>query len=146
MISRGVFSSARDDWKTPRWLFDKLNTEFQFTVDLCADDNNHLCEKYYTRKNDGLRADLTGERVFCNPPYGREVSKWVKKCAEANALSVMLLAARTDTKMFHEYIYNKPNVEVRFLQGRLYFDDDRGRAPFPSMVVIFRRAEEGGAT
>ena len=142
MITSGLYSSARDDWRTPRRLFDELNAEFRFTVDLCADDHNHLCEKYFTRQNDGLKADLTGERVYCNPPYGREAPKWIKKCAEAKALSVMLLAARTDTKAFHEYIYNKPDVEIRFIKGRLKFDDGGGVAPFPSMIVIFRRAEE----
>lgn len=134
-----MFSSKRDDWRTPADLFKELDSEFHFTVDLCADDNNHLCEKYYTKENSGLDADLTGEVVFCNPPYGRSsTSAWVKKCARAKATVVMLLPARTDTNAFHDYIYNK--AEIRFLRGRLCFDDgDRGaRAPFPSMIVIFR--------
>lgn len=76
-------SSERDDWRTPKDLFDKLNEEFHFTVDLCADDHNHLCDKYYTKENDGFKADLTGERVYCNPPYGRtSTGAWIKKCAE----------------------------------------------------------------
>ena len=134
-----MFSSKRDDWRTPTDLFKELDSEFHFTVDLCADDNNHLCEKYYTKENSGLDADLTGEVVFCNPPYGRSSTyAWVKKCAGAKATVVMLLPARTDTNPFHDYIYNK--AEIRFLRGRLCFDDgDRSaRAPFPSMIVIFR--------
>ena len=88
-----------------------------------------------------------GYRIFCNPPYGREIGKWVKKAymtqkAAQNykciTLIVMLLPARTDTKWFHEYIYNKENVEIRFLKGRLKFGDSKNAAPFPSMVVIFR--------
>lgn len=115
-----MFSSNKNDWGTPQDLFDKLNDEFKFTVDLCADDTNHKVDKYYTKENDGMKADLTGEVVFCNPPYGRqETSKWIRKCAEAKATSVMLLPARTDTKAFHEYIYNK--AEIRFLRGRLKF-------------------------
>lgn len=92
-----------------------------------------------------------GVTVFCNPPYGRKVIEWVKKAAAeaANgATVVMLIAARTDTIAFHDYIYNKPNVEIRFLKGRLKFLDENNEAgdsaPFPSMVVIFRPPERTG--
>lgn len=115
-----MYSSNKDDWGTPQDLFDELDREFHFTVDLCADDSNHKCPKYYTKENDGMKADLTGEVVFCNPPYGKQSTlQWVKKCAEAKATVVMLLPARTDTRAFHEYIYHK--AEVRFLRGRLKF-------------------------
>lgn len=120
MVSRVMFTSERDDWETPTDLFNKLNEEFHFTVDLCASDENHKCPKYYTKENDGMTADLTGEVVYCNPPYGAQATlQWVKKCAEAKATVVMLLPARTDTRAFHDYIYNK--AEVRFLRGRLKF-------------------------
>ena len=120
MVSRVMFTSERDDWETPTDLFNKLNEEFHFTVDLCASDENHKCPKYYTKENDGMAADLTGEVVYCNPPYGSKATlQWVKKCAEAKATVVMLLPARTDTRAFHDYIYNK--AEVRFLRGRLKF-------------------------
>lgn len=134
------YMSEKDNWETPGYLFRELDEEFHFTVDLCADDQNHKCDKYYTKENDGLKADLTGERVFCNPPYGRsETIKWVKKCAESGELCVMLLPARTDTAFFHDYIYEK--AEIRFLRGRLHFESGgvpQDRAPFPSMIVIFR--------
>lgn len=74
-------------------------------------------------------------RVFCNPPYGREISKWVKKAHDSNTLVVMLLPARTDTKWFHDYIYHQ--AEIRFLKGRLHFNESKQGAPFPSMIVIF---------
>lgn len=74
-----------------------------------------------------------------NPPYGREIGKWVKKAAESNATVVCLLPARTDTKWFHEYILGK--AEIRFVKGRLKFGDGKNSAPFPSMVVIFRNGE-----
>ena len=90
------------------------------SVDLCADDYNHKCEKYYTKQNDGMKADLTGEIVFCNPPYGRsETKKWVKKCSESKCIAVMILPARTDTNVFHDLILNK--AEIRFVRGRLNF-------------------------
>lgn len=78
--------STRDDWRTPPELFKQLDDEFHFTVDLCVDDDNHLVDKYYTVENDGLKADLTGEVVFCNPSYGRKIGDFVKKCAEGGKM------------------------------------------------------------
>lgn len=136
-----MFSSASGRWDTPQDFYDRLNKEFHFTLDPCADDLNHKCDKYYTEEQDGLAQDWSGERVFCNPPYGREVHKWVSKCfTEVYGgdcpLAVMLLNARTDTRWFHDYIYNR--AEVRFVKGRLSFGNSTNRAPFPSMVVVFR--------
>lgn len=136
-----IWSSNRMDWSTPQDLFDKLNDEFHFTLDPCADDLNHKCDKYFTEHQDGLMKDWSGERVFCNPPYGGSVSKWVKKCFDEVysgkcECAVMLLPARTDTRWFHDYIYKRS--EVRFVKGRLKFGGATENAPFPSMVVIFR--------
>lgn len=76
-----LFSSDKDYWETPKELFNKLNKEFNFTLDPCANDQNHKCDKYFTKDIDGLKQDWQGETVFCNPPYGRkETGKWVKKC------------------------------------------------------------------
>lgn len=137
MINPALFSSERIDWATPQDLFDDLDLEFGFTLDPCADASNHKCPRYFTKEQNGLAQDWTGERVFCNPPYGREIGLWVKKCAEHSGLAVMLIPARTDTRWFHEYIYHKPNVEIRFLRGRVKFEGAANAAPFPSMVVIF---------
>ena len=136
MNTQVMFSSQTDNWATPQWLFDELNKEFSFTIDVCANSDNAKCRRYYTKAQDGLKQNWGGENVFCNPPYGREISKWVKKASESNTLVVMLLPARTDTKWFHEYIYNK--AEVRFLKGRLKFGNSENSAPFPSMIVIFK--------
>ena len=140
------FSSVKDDWTTPKEFFDKLDKEFHFTIDLCADDNNHLVDRYFTKENSCLDAEFTGETVFCNPPYGRKnTATFVKKCselAEMGNVVVMLIPARTDTAAFHDYIYHK--AEIRFVRGRLYFGGARkDRAPFPSMVVIFRGVKNG---
>jgi site-specific DNA-methyltransferase (adenine-specific) len=134
-----MWSSNKMDWSTPQDFFDKLNEEFHFTLDPCADDLNHKCDKYYTEDQDGLEQDWAGEVVFCNPPYGREIAKWVKKCrweSQRGATVVMLIPARTDTQWFHDYIYK--NAEVRFIKGRLKFGGQTENAPFPSMVVVFR--------
>lgn len=130
------------DWETPQDFFDEIDNEFHFTLDACADETNHKCDKYFSESDDGLKQNWGGQTVWCNPPYGKEISKWVQKCSEEakhkNTTVVMLIPARTDTKYFHEYIYNKPNVEIRFVKGRIHFVGGNGGAPFPSMVVVFR--------
>lgn len=137
-----MFSSKTDQWATPQDFFDTLDREFSFTLDPCADETNHKCNHYFTQEIDGLSQDWGGETVFCNPPYGRDIKNWVKKSRDEalkpNTTVVMLIPARTDTQYFHDYIYQKPNVEVRFIKGRLKFGDSNNSAPFPSMVVVFR--------
>lgn len=135
-----MFSSKTDLWATPQDFFDSLNKEFGFTLDPCATPENAKCNKFYTKEIDGLKQNWEGETVFCNPPYGREIGKWVEKCfnesLKPNTKIVMLMPARTDTKYFHNFIYHKA-TEIRFLKGRLRFGDSKNSAPFPSMVVIF---------
>lgn len=134
-----MFSSATDNWSTPQDFFDKLNAEFHFDLDVCADEINHKCDKYYTKEQDGLTMPWKGI-VWCNPPYGREIGQRVRKALFASvggATVVMLIPARTDTKWFHDYIYKRDNVEIRFVRGRLKFGNSKNSAPFPSMVVIF---------
>ncbi len=134
-----MFSSASENWATPQSFFNHLNAEFNFDLDPCADDTNHKCDLYFTKEQDGLAQNWGGHCVFCNPPYGREVGKWVEKGFRTNReygnTVVMLLPARTDTKWFHEFIYHK--ADVRFVRGRLKFGNSNNPAPFPSMVVVF---------
>ena len=134
------YSSKTPEWSTPQYLFDELNSEFHFTLDPCAVPENAKCAKFYTKEDDGLAQSWDNEIVFCNPPYGRETPKWVKKASEARGGAVvMLIPARTDTLYFHRYIYNK--AEIRFIKGRLKFGGGQkgiGSAPFPSMVLIFK--------
>ena len=135
-----MFSSKTDNWTTPIEFYRRLNEEFRFNLDPCADEFNHKCDKYFTKEQDGLKQDWGGYRVYCNPPYGRNIDEWVKKAYEEghkeNTLVCMLIPARTDTKYFHEYILNR--AEIRFVKGRLKFGGSNSNAPFPSMVVIFR--------
>ena len=132
-----LFSSKKEDWETPQKLFDELNKEFNFTVDVASSDNNYKVNKHYTIKENGLIQNWDNEIVWCNPPYGRTIEKWVEKAWNSSALVVMLLPARTDTKWFHKYIYKKDIVEIRFIKGRLKFGDSKNSVPFPSMIVIF---------
>ena len=139
MNTRGLFSSKTDMWETPQNFFDELNKEFHFTCDVCAIEENAKCAKFYTPEQDGLKQTWGGV-CWMNPPYGREIGKWVKKASESNATVVCLLPARTDTRWFHDYIYGK--AEIRFVRGRLRFGGSKNSAPFPSMVVVFRGAKD----
>jgi phage N-6-adenine-methyltransferase len=118
-----MFSSKTDMWFTPQEFFDKLNQEFNFTLDVCAIPENAKCESFFTPEMNSLKQEWTGV-CWCNPPYGRELGKWVEKAYIASTYGttvVMLIPARTDTQWFHKYIYNKENVEIRFVKGRLKF-------------------------
>lgn len=140
MINEGLFTSNTNEWATPFAFFDALDKEFHFDLDPCATDENHKCPRYFTREQNGLAQDWGGARVFCNPPYGRQIGEWVKKCynesRKPDTLCVMLIPARTDTAYFHDYIYHKAR-EIRFIRGRLHFNESKAGAPFPSMVVVF---------
>lgn len=138
MLNEAMFSSKKMNWGTPQQLFDKLNDEFHFTLDPCADETNHKCAKYYTEEQNGLIMPWNGECVFCNPPYGRAISKWVKACAHHFGTAVMLIPARTDTSWFHDFIWKNPYAEIRFIRGRVKFEGATNSAPFPSMIVVFR--------
>lgn len=139
-MNKALFSTGKNDWATPIDFFEKLNKEFNFTLDPCADEFNHKCDKYYTIEENGLSKSWKDEIVFVNPPYSaKEQNEWVKKCYEESrhATVVMLIPARTDTERFHKYIL--PNAEIRFIKGRLKFGNSKDSAPFPSMVVIFKK-------
>ena len=137
------FSSKTPEWATPQYLFDALNAEFRFTLDPCATKKNAKCKKFFTAKEDGLKQSWKGESVFMNPPYGREIGKWIEKAymtvagEPSESIVVCLLPARTDTKWFHDHIYDRDSVAIRFLKGRLRFGGSKHSAPFPSMVVVF---------
>lgn len=138
-----MFSSKTNEWATPQHLFDELDREFGFTLDPCATDENAKCRRYYTAEQDGLKQDWAGQTVFCNPPYGREIGKWVKKCYEESlkgGVVVMLIPARMDTTYVHDYIIGK--AQMRFIRGRVKFGDAKQGAPFPSMVVVFNAEED----
>jgi len=134
------FSSDRQDWETPQDFYDRLNNEFGFTLDPCALEETAKCEKFYTPEDDGLSQSWEGEKVFMNPPYGREISDWMKKAHEegskANTVVVCLIPSRTDTRWWHDYVMR--SYEVRLIRGRLKFGGAENSAPFPSVVVIFR--------
>tara|TARA_Y100001970_G_scaffold73062_1_gene92649 strand:- start:4685 stop:5239 length:555 start_codon:yes stop_codon:yes gene_type:complete len=129
-----LFSSKKsDNWQTPKWLYDKLNKEFNFDFDPCPLNSTF----------NGLEVKW-GKRNFINPPYSNVkgfLQMAHKELENGNAeICVFLTFANTDTKWFHDYCYNK--AEIRFIKGRLKFLDHTGKvknsAMRPSLILIFR--------
>jgi site-specific DNA-methyltransferase (adenine-specific) len=123
-----MFSHASWEWSTPKAFYEELDKEFHFDFDPCP-----IGGEIDGRST--LFVSWAGRRVFCNPPYGPEIPKFMSRAREAD-LAVFLVPARTDTRWFHDLVLPHAK-EIRFIRGRLYFGDGKGRAPFPSMVVIF---------
>lgn len=153
-----MFSSGKDDWRTPADLFAALDAEFDLCVDVAATRENRLRLDYFGPDNerhpDALKESWTQfgtlSRCWCNPPYSRKLqAKFIAKAAEEarkGATVVMLIPARTDTRAFHDHIWDaerhKPRPwvkEIRFLKGRVKFVGAEHGAPFPSMIVVFQQ-------
>jgi site-specific DNA-methyltransferase (adenine-specific) len=138
MTPEALYSSATEEWPTPRALFAKLNRHFRFTLDPCATPDNATCPLYFTKEQDGLKQDWGTHRVFCNPPYGTMIGAWARKCFQASrdgALVVLLVPARTDTNRYHRWMQDK--AKLHFVPGRLRFGKANTSAPFPSMLAIY---------
>lgn len=140
-INKALLSSNTCEWETPQLFFDALNAEYHFDVDVCATANNAKCERYYTKEQDGLSQQWKGV-CWMNPPYGREIGKWMRKAYESSlygATVVCLVPARTDTAWWHDYAMKG---EVEFVRGRLKFGGSKANAPFPSAIVTFWAARD----
>ena len=135
-ISNVLYSSESEMWETPKALFDKLDTEFHFDIDVCALHSNAKCATFFTPEQDGLKQKWKGV-CWMNPPYGRKIGEWMRKALESKTTVVCLVPARTDTKWWHEYAMKAS--EIRFVKGRLKFGDSKNSAPFPSAIIVFRK-------
>jgi phage N-6-adenine-methyltransferase len=133
--SLGVhFSSGNDCWETPKELFDRLNDEFEFSTDVCAELQNKKVDHYFSPEDDGLAQEWTGI-CWCNPPYS-DCACWIRKAYETSrngTVAVCLIPARTDTRYWHDYVMKAD--EVRLVKGRVKFVGGRASAPFPSAIV-----------
>ena len=137
-----MFSSKKMDWETPQELFEQLNEKYRFDIDVAASAENSKCEIFFTEQDDALSKEWNGN-IFCNPPYGRQLGKWLEKAysehqRDPDRAIVFLIPARTDTNYWHDYVFGK--AEIDFLRGRLYFENNGikiDRAPFPSAVVVY---------
>ncbi len=146
----GLKSSRSDSWETPQEFFDELDAEFHFELDVCATPDNAKCRDWLAPPMEWMSPSmgaldvswhLRAQVCYMNPPYGRQIGKWVAKAYEESQKGctvVCLLPARTDTRWFHDYCIKG---EIRFLRGRLKFGGCTENAPFPNMIVVFR----GGA-
>jgi hypothetical protein len=132
-VNRGLFTSLRGDWKTPRALYQALDAEFRFDCDPCP----------VKPKINGLEGEW-GNINFVNPPYGKEITKWIQKGYKENLKGktvVFLIPSRTDSRWWHDFIMKAD--EIRFIRGRLKFDDQKNSAPFPSAIVVFKHKNHG---
>ena len=144
-MTKGLTSTGNIVAETPKYLFDRISSIFNFSLDVCALPENAKCESYYTPKDDGLSKPWRGG-VWCNPPYGREISSWVKKAYEEsqkeyNSFVLMLLPARTDTRWWWEYVQGK--ATLFFIKGRVKFGDHNVGAPFPSVLALYIKDFQG---
>lgn len=135
-----VMSSSNDSsWPTPQEWFNALDLEFKFSLDPCCEIATAKCKKFYTPKEDGLSKSWAGERVFMNPPYGRQIGKWMEKAytesRDNHATVVCFVPARTDTVWWHSFAAKAS--EIRYPKGRV--KNENGVAwPMPIALVIFR--------
>jgi site-specific DNA-methyltransferase (adenine-specific) len=145
MAPRAIFSSRSVEWCTPLELFTVLHTRFNFTLDVCATEDNAVVPRYFTRREDGLAQSWAGECCWMNPPYGRAIARWVEKAfrsAQQNGTTVVaLLPVRTDTGWWHAFV---KKAEIHFIKGRLKFAPAKTSAPFASAVVVFRPPHGSG--
>ena len=150
-VSELLVSSKSNLWRTPPDLFSKLNAIFKFTVDACADEENHLCDVWSkdVLLDFGLpRYKLPSESMWANTPYGKAVGKQLGQADIVKILLMyaivsgsglmLLLPVRTGTKLWQETIFLEADF-VHFIQGRLKFLDcngnKQGPATFDSALV-----------
>lgn len=129
-------SHQSDVWGTPKWLFEAVDSLFNFTLDPAANAENALCVKFFDEKDNGLVQSWEGEIVWCNPPYS-DNKAWTAKMATSKAITVVgLIPARTGAKYFHENVFSKAS-EILFFNRRLKFGDAKGPAPFDSVLILW---------
>lgn len=137
-LTKGLFTSRTEEWETPEYVFLSLNKEFDFQVDVCATSENAKCKIYFDKSVDGLKREWSPFKCWMNPPYGRDIAKWMKKAfneSQRGALVVCLIPSRTDTKWWHDWVMK--SSEIRFVSGRISFGNSKNSAPFPSCIVIY---------
>lgn len=143
--SRSTSSPHKDEWSTPHDLFEELDAIFSFTLDACASAANAKCARFFTKEQDALGLPWPG-RVWMNPPYSRQIGKFVRKAYEESladaSVVVSLLPCSTDTEWWHRYV---KRGQVIYLRRRLIFGRAKSNSPFPSAIVIFFSGRLGEA-
>jgi phage N-6-adenine-methyltransferase len=137
-LTQGLFTSRTEEWETPEYVFLALKKEFDFQIDVCATSENAKCKVFFDKSVDGLKREWSPFRCWMNPPYGRDIARWMKKAfteSQRGALVVCLIPSRTDTRWWHDWVMK--SSEVRFVSGRISFGSSKNSAPFPSCIVIY---------
>lgn len=139
--NNGRYNGNGREWATPPEIFEPLHAEFRFTVDACATARNAKLPRFWSEAQNGLEQDWHGERVFLNPPYGKEIYPWTRKARTSGAeIVVGLLPASTDLAWWHDDVVSV-RAEVRYIRGRVRFLTDgpyRASGFFASVIVIWR--------
>lgn len=138
-MNKSMCTSNIQTYETPNWLFQRLNSVFNFHLDVCAEDNTAKCPAYYTVKEDGLKSEWS-KMNWCNPPYSRFQIEWVERAINElnknNNSTMFLIPARVDTILWQDKIF--PNAKViTFIKGRLTFEGCKNSSPFPSALILF---------
>lgn len=147
--------SGATTWGCPEALYRALDQEFRFDIDVAAAVDNTKHVRFFTKDTDALAQSWTNLAVFCNPPYGRQIERWVRKAVIETGdmgcpLAVLLLPARTGNQWFHKWVVR--HAEIRFIRGRLGFvlpggvSTKKHHAPFDSMVCVYRADRRGAGT
>lgn len=140
-------TNRRDDWGTPGWLFRRLDDEFHFTLDACAEEHNAKCETYLTEARIPTWPGHPGA-AFLNPPYAHDLLSEILQKATEEALArtvVAVLSVRAEMAWWHEWVVPAA-AEIRFIRGRVAFVPPPGyevpkagnRPVFNSAVVVYR--------
>lgn len=111
----------RSEWETPTPFFEKVNMEFDFTLDACALPHNAKCAAYFAPEHDSLSRCWSGS-VWLNPPYGKDIEQWLRKAmneASRGATVVALIPTRTNAPWWH--LYAMKAHEIRFIKSKLAF-------------------------
>jgi len=143
-MSKGIgghqraYQGQKDEWLTPPDILEKLGT---FDLDPCSPIHRpwDTAKKHYTKNDDGLFLPWSG-RVWLNPPYGPETGDWLAKMVSHHN-GIALIFARTETKMFFDYVWDKADA-LLFIEGRLFFYDVNGNraksnSGGPSVLIAY---------
>lgn len=153
-------------WGTPAWVYDWVDAEIGFTLDVCADAGNYKHPRYFNEQTNGLQQSWAGERWWCNPVYGDEIGRWLMKCRDSvvheESIGVALLPHRADSKWWNRYVmqgdgeagrlracryveetrvhwyrWRRAVIGVYIFDQRIKFDGAKTGAPFTSALVVF---------
>lgn len=137
------FKSDKIEYSTPQKLYDFINKEFNFEIDVCASESNKKCNKYFNVKMDGLKQNWTG-KCWMNPPFNKELKKWVIKAKQESekhkSIICCLIPVRSNTNWWKECCESS---EIRFIIGEVNFNELERGLWLPMCLMIFGTENKG---